>query len=166
MLANYEGYYDGVRTHLALDKDAPLRRPPQTVGEITSIPSARRPPLSMHSDGVIGRHNVRWRRFGRYSRLVGSALLSLRDPKPSMAVDLRLKDGPTGVTWSARSRIADLSGASLKLRFAGPDMSLLEKLVGLPIPKTPDDQATGDPRLRGNDHVQFEKLRRAAWQQR
>ena len=38
LLANYQAYYNGVRTHLALDKDAPLRRPPQTVGEIASIP--------------------------------------------------------------------------------------------------------------------------------
>ena len=38
LLANYQAYHNGVRTHLALDKDAPLRRPPQTVGEIASIP--------------------------------------------------------------------------------------------------------------------------------
>ena len=38
LLANYQAYYNDVRTHLALDKDAPLRRPPQTVGELTSIP--------------------------------------------------------------------------------------------------------------------------------
>ena len=38
LLANYQAYYNGVRTHLALDKDAPFRRPPQTVGEIASIP--------------------------------------------------------------------------------------------------------------------------------
>jgi transposase InsO family protein len=38
LLADYQAYYNGVRTHLVLDKDAPLRRPPQIVGEITSIP--------------------------------------------------------------------------------------------------------------------------------
>ena len=38
LIANYQAYYNGVRTHVALDKDAPLRRPPQTVGEIASIP--------------------------------------------------------------------------------------------------------------------------------
>ena len=43
-----------VRAHLALDKDAPLRRPPQTVGETRINPITRRPPLSIHSDGVIG----------------------------------------------------------------------------------------------------------------
>jgi hypothetical protein len=38
LLANYQAYYNSVRTHLALDKDAPLRRSPQTVGRIASIP--------------------------------------------------------------------------------------------------------------------------------
>jgi transposase InsO family protein len=40
LLANYQAYYNGARTHLALDKDAPLRRPPQTVGRIASRGSA------------------------------------------------------------------------------------------------------------------------------
>jgi len=30
LLANYAAYYNGVRTHLALDKDTPLHRPAQT----------------------------------------------------------------------------------------------------------------------------------------
>jgi transposase InsO family protein len=38
LLANYQAYYNGIRTHLALDKDVPLRRPSLTVGAITSIP--------------------------------------------------------------------------------------------------------------------------------
>src|SRR5437762_3286072 len=37
LLANYATYYNGVRTHLALDKDTPLHRPAQTVGRITSV---------------------------------------------------------------------------------------------------------------------------------
>jgi hypothetical protein len=36
-LANYATYYDRVCTHLALDKDAPLHRPAQTVGRIASL---------------------------------------------------------------------------------------------------------------------------------
>ena len=38
LLANYQAYDNSARTHLALDKDAPLNRPPQTVGKIASIP--------------------------------------------------------------------------------------------------------------------------------
>jgi transposase InsO family protein len=37
LLANYATCYNGVRTHLALDKDTPLHRPAQTVGRITSV---------------------------------------------------------------------------------------------------------------------------------
>ena len=37
LLANYAAYYNGVRTHLALDKDSPLHRPAQTVGRIASV---------------------------------------------------------------------------------------------------------------------------------
>jgi hypothetical protein len=37
LLANYQAYYDGLRTHLALDNDS-LRRSSQTVGKIASIP--------------------------------------------------------------------------------------------------------------------------------
>ena len=37
LLANYAAYYNGVRTHLALDKDTPFHRPVQTVGRIASV---------------------------------------------------------------------------------------------------------------------------------
>jgi transposase InsO family protein len=37
LLANYTAYYNDVRTHLALGKDAPLHRPAQTVGRIASV---------------------------------------------------------------------------------------------------------------------------------
>jgi hypothetical protein len=36
-LANYAAYYNAARTHLALDKDAPLNRPTQFVGRIASV---------------------------------------------------------------------------------------------------------------------------------
>src|SRR5438552_6125105 len=37
LLANYATYYNGVHTHLALDKETPLHRPAQTVGRIASV---------------------------------------------------------------------------------------------------------------------------------
>ena len=37
LLACYSTYYNGVRTHLALDKDAPFHRPAQTIGRIASV---------------------------------------------------------------------------------------------------------------------------------
>jgi hypothetical protein len=45
LLANYATYYNGVRTHLALDKDAPLHRP--------------RAHRISHSLGGLHRHYVR-----------------------------------------------------------------------------------------------------------
>lgn len=38
ILAAYAAYYNEVRTHLALGKDAPLRRPVQSVGRIVPVP--------------------------------------------------------------------------------------------------------------------------------
>ena len=37
LLADYCAYYNGARTHLALNKDTPLHRPVQTVGRIASV---------------------------------------------------------------------------------------------------------------------------------
>jgi transposase InsO family protein len=37
LLANYAAYYNTARTHLALNKDAPLSRPTQSVGRIASV---------------------------------------------------------------------------------------------------------------------------------
>jgi len=38
LLAAYAAYYNGIRTHLALRKDAPISRPVQSVGRIIAIP--------------------------------------------------------------------------------------------------------------------------------
>ena len=37
LLVSYRTYHNQVRTHLALDKDAPLRRPAQAFGTIASV---------------------------------------------------------------------------------------------------------------------------------
>src|SRR5215471_16149383 len=57
LLANYATYYNRVRTHLALDKDAPLHRSPS----------------ALRSDRIIGRHRLvctvrRWQRPNRQHR--------------------------------------------------------------------------------------------------
>jgi len=56
LLANYAAYYNGVRTHLALDKDTPLHRPVQTVGRIASVTWLGGLHSVLCSDGIIGRH--------------------------------------------------------------------------------------------------------------
>jgi hypothetical protein len=65
LLANYATYYNGVRTHLALDKDTPLHRPAQRVGRISELCVAdhgndpailtRYPDLSVYTRGTDAR---------------------------------------------------------------------------------------------------------------
>ena len=77
-------------------------------------------------------------------QFVGGALLALEDISRPWPIDLRLQNGPTQVTLvgTVLNPIA-LQGADLKLHFAGPDMSQLSELTGLPLPRTPNYQLTG-----------------------
>jgi AsmA family protein len=89
-------------------------------------------------------------------RLVGGALLTLRDKKSPWPVDLNLANGPSRVALDGT--IDDptaFQGANLKLRFSGPDLSLLEHLVGFPIPKTPAYQIAGKLDLQGFSKIRF-----------
>ena len=100
---------------------------------------------------------------GRYAgqpilgHLVGGALLSLRDTRHPWPVDLNLANGPTRV--ALEGTIQDplaFRGADLRLKFSGPDMSLLEPLVGFPIPKTAAYQVAGRLDLQGFNKITFE----------
>ena len=57
LLAKYCAYYNGARTHLALDKDSPLHRPLQQWAYRIS-PVARRSSSSVRSDRIIGRYRI------------------------------------------------------------------------------------------------------------
>jgi AsmA family protein len=90
-------------------------------------------------------------------RLVGGALLSLRDNEHPWPLDLSLANGPTRVALNGT--IQDplaFQGADVRLRFSGPDMGLLEPLVGFPIPKTPAYQIEGKLDLQGFNKIRFE----------
>jgi AsmA family protein len=90
-------------------------------------------------------------------RLVGGALLSLRDAAHPWPVDLNLANGPTRVALDGT--IQDplaFQGADVRLKFSGPDMALLEPLVGFPIPKTPAYQIAGKLDLQGFTKIRFE----------
>jgi uncharacterized protein involved in outer membrane biogenesis len=92
-------------------------------------------------------------------RLVGGALLSLRDATHPWPVDLNLANGPTRV--ALEGTIDDplaFQGANVRLRFSGPDMGLLEPLVGFPIPKTPAYQIAGKLDLQGFNKIRFKDL--------
>jgi AsmA family protein len=91
------------------------------------------------------------------ARLVGGALLSLRDAQHPWPVDLAVANGPTRVALNGT--IDDplaFQGANVRLRFSGPDMGLLEPLVGFPVPQTAAYQVEGKLDLRGFDKIRFE----------
>lgn len=87
---------------------------------------------------------------GRYAgqpiavHFVGGAILSLRDKTKPYPVDLKVDNGPTSVSLKGTiEQPLTFGGANLKLAFAGPDMSLLYPLTGVPLPVTPPYSITG-----------------------
>ncbi len=88
---------------------------------------------------------------GRYAgqpvtlRFVGGAILSLRDKTRPYPIDLQLANGPTHVALKGTiEQPLTFGGAKLSLNFAGPDMSLLYPLTGVPIPQTPPYKIIGN----------------------
>jgi AsmA family protein len=90
------------------------------------------------------------------ARLVGGALLSLRDAKNPWPVELNVENGPTHVSLDGtlQDPVA-FEGADVRLRFSGPDMALLEPLVGFPIPKTAAYELAGKLDVHGLDKIRF-----------
>ena len=79
------------------------------------------------------------------ARFVGGALLGLRDAHTPYPIDLHVENGPTRVALTGTvDDPLHFKGTALKLSFAGPDMSLLKPLTGVPIPRTPPFSVTGD----------------------
>jgi uncharacterized protein involved in outer membrane biogenesis len=93
-------------------------------------------------------------------RLVGGALLSLRDPAHSWPVELTAVSGPTRLTikGTLQEPLA-LEGADVTLQVSGPDMGLVEPLVGFPIPKTPDYEFAGKLDAQGLQRIRIEDFR-------
>jgi AsmA family protein len=90
------------------------------------------------------------------ARLVGGALLSLRDAKNPWPVELNIENGPTHVSLDGtlQDPVA-FEGADVRLKLSGPDMALLEPLVGFPIPKTAAYQLAGKLDVNGLDKIRF-----------
>jgi AsmA family protein len=90
------------------------------------------------------------------ARLVGGALLSLRDAKNPWPVELNVENGPTHVSLDGtlQDPVA-FEGADVRLKFSGPDMGLLQPLVGFPIPKTAAYQFAGKLDVHGLDKIRF-----------
>jgi uncharacterized protein involved in outer membrane biogenesis len=77
-------------------------------------------------------------------RMTGGALLSLQNTEKPWPIELRVDNGPTNVTLEGSLRDPlHFQGAALQLVLAGPDMSLLTPLTGVPIPRTPRYRIAG-----------------------
>lgn len=94
------------------------------------------------------------------AHLTGGSLLSLRDADSPWPVDLSIANGPTDVSLKGtlRDPVA-LTGADVTLRLDGPDLGLLQPLVGFPIPKTPSYEIAGKLRFEGRGDIRFDDLR-------
>ncbi len=94
------------------------------------------------------------------AHLVGGALLSLRDHEHPWPVDLALANGPTHVALNGtlEDPLA-FKGANVTMKINGPDMGLLEPLVGFPIPKTPPYQISGKLDLQGLETISLADFR-------
>jgi uncharacterized protein involved in outer membrane biogenesis len=121
---------------------------------IETTPSARAPD---EKNGAVKDGELHVTASGTYAgqpitgRFVGGALLSLRDAAAPYPVDLHIANGATHVdlVGSVQDPIK-FAGAQLKLNFAGPDMSLLYPLTGIPIPQTPPFHITGALSVAGH----------------
>jgi uncharacterized protein involved in outer membrane biogenesis len=78
-------------------------------------------------------------------KLIGGALLTLRDKTAPYPVDLHLDNGSTTVSLNGTiDDPANFAGAHLKLVFAGQNMANLYQLTGVPIPATPPFRLSGN----------------------
>jgi AsmA family protein len=100
------------------------------LGVATREAPGQEPALVMEARGTYAAQPIT-------GRLLGGAILNLRDASRPWPVELRLENGPTqlALTGTLQDPL-HLSGADLRLELAGPDMSLLTPLTGIPIPET------------------------------
>lgn len=76
--------------------------------------------------------------------VIGGSILGFQDTERPWPIDARIQNGPTRgrLVGNLRNPLA-LEGADVRLELAGPDMSLLRPLTGVPIPRTPRYQVAG-----------------------
>ncbi len=92
--------------------------------------------------------------------LVGGALLSLRDPAHPWPMELTAVNGPTRLTINGtlQDPLA-LKGANVAIQLNGPDMGLVEPLVGFPIPKTSGYEVAGKLNVQGLQRIRIDDFR-------
>ncbi len=92
-------------------------------------------------------------------RLVGGAILGLRDTNTPWPIDLMIANGPTQVRL--QGTISDpmaLAGANLRLNLAGPSLARLTPLTGIALPETPAYRLAGALDF-ANHRVRFTDIR-------
>jgi len=78
------------------------------------------------------------------AQFTGGALLSLRDEATPYPINMHIENGPTKVSLAGTVKDPlNFAGTDLKLDLAGPDMALLQPLLGIAFPKTPTYRITG-----------------------
>jgi hypothetical protein len=93
ILAKYAIYYNEMRTHVSLGKDAPYTRPIERFGEVVAHPIfGGLPPGGFGFGSGTGEHNQRLT-----SRAMAKAAAAAREP--TIAVCKALRSGATPVNW-------------------------------------------------------------------
>ena len=93
ILAKYAIYYNEMRTHISLGKDAPYTRPIERFGDVVAHPIfGGLPPGGFAFGSGTGEHNQRLT-----SRAMAKAAAAAREP--TIAVCKALRTGATPVNW-------------------------------------------------------------------
>ncbi len=106
---------------------------------------ATQPAADGHDSQIVVDANGSYAQQPVAGRLIGGAVLSLRDKGKPYPVNMQLANGPTHVKLDGT--IQDplaFSGANIKLDLSGPDMALLKPLTGIPLPSTPSYNVAGN----------------------
>lgn len=117
--------------------DIPRMRAAFDTTIVTREPEGQPAQIVVEADGRYAGQPIR-------AQAVGGAVLSLRDVETPWPIDLRVQNGPTRVTLvGTLQNPLQFAGADLRLDLQGPDMTLLQPLIGVPIPATPPYRVTG-----------------------
>ena len=125
--------------------DVPLKADFNINVATRNTPNAANWPVPTDQGQIVADAKGTYARQPIIGRFVGGAILSLRDKEKPYPIDLRVANGPTHVSLVGTiEQPLTFGGARLKLVFAGPDMSLLFPLTGVPIPQTPPYSVQGN----------------------
>ena len=125
--------------------DVPLKADLDIDVDTRNTPNAANWPVPTDQGQIVANAKGTYAKQPIVGHFVGGAILSLRDKEKPYPIDLKVANGPTHVSLIGTiEQPLTFGGARLKLLFAGPDMSLLFPLTGIPIPQTPPYSVQGN----------------------